>query len=102
MAQAILQIAADIKEQYPDLNGSYVEFKTTNGLERLTHEQAASLIIDAVSTVRDAGHDVIVRHALISGNRGILVFMPGFELIDGNLRLVASEAAEPLAAEAPA
>jgi len=41
--------------------------------------------------VREAGHDVIVRHALVSGKRGILVFMPGFELIDGNLRLVASE-----------
>ncbi len=71
--------------------------KKKPGLDRMSRFDAVALVANMALEVRDAGHDVIVRHALISGNRGILVFMPGFELIDGNLRLVASEAVEPLA-----
>lgn len=63
---------------------------------------AVALVANMALEVRDAGHDVIVRHALVSGNRGILIFMPGFELIDGNLRLVANEAIDLVAEEASA
>ena len=73
--------------------------KKKPGLDRMSRFDAVALVANMALEVRDAGHDVIVRHALVSGNRGILIFMPGFELIDGNLRLVASEAVEPLAAE---
>ena len=59
---------------------------------------AVALVANTALEVREAGHDVVVCHAAISGNRGILIFMPGFELIDGNLRLVAS--AEPTHTEA--
>jgi len=54
-----------------------------------------ALVTNMALEVRGAGHNIVVRHALVSGKRGILVFMPGFELIDGNLRLVASEPAAP-------
>ncbi len=63
-------------------------------LEQMSRFDVVALVANMALEVRDAGHDVIVRHALVSGKRGILVFMPGFELIDGNLRLVASEPEE--------
>lgn len=49
---------------------------------------AVALVTNMALELRDVGHNVVVRHAAVSGQRGILVFMPGFELIDGNLRLV--------------
>ena len=63
-------------------------------LEQMSRFDVVALVANMALEVRDAGHDVIVRHALVSGKRGILVFMPGFELVDGNLRLVASEPEE--------
>ena len=65
-----------------------------HSLEQMSRFDVVALVANMALEVRDAGHDVIVRHALVSGKRGILVFMPGFELIDGNLRLVASEPEE--------
>lgn len=75
--------------------------KKKPGLDRMSRFDAVALVANMALEVRDAGHDVIVRHALVSGKRGILVFMPGFELIDGNLRLVANEAPEQVAEPAP-
>ena len=63
-------------------------------LEQMSRFDVVALVANMALEVRDAGHDVIVRHALVSGKRGILVFMPGFELVDGNLRLVAREPEE--------
>lgn len=52
---------------------------------------AAALVANTALEVRDSGHNVIVRHARVQGQAGILIFIPDFELIDGNLRLVANE-----------
>lgn len=68
--------------------------KKRPGLERMSRFDAVALVTNMALEVRDAGHDLIVRHAAVAGQRGILVFMPGFELIDGNLRLVESVVAE--------
>lgn len=55
---------------------------------------AVALVTNMALELRDVGHNVVVRHAAVSGERGILIFMPGFELIDGNLRLVEAAVAE--------
>lgn len=55
---------------------------------------AVALVTNMALELRDVGHNVVVRHAAVSGQRGILIFMPGFELIDGNLRLVEAAVAE--------
>lgn len=55
---------------------------------------AVALVTNMALELRDVGHDLVVRHAAISGKRGILIFAPGFELIDGDLRLVATETPE--------
>ena len=68
--------------------------KKKHSLEQMSRFDVVALVANMALEVREAGHDVIVRHALVSGKRGILVFMPGFELVDGNLRLVASEPEE--------
>ncbi len=65
--------------------------KKKPGLERLSRFDAVALVANTALEVRDSGHDVIVRHAHVQGRPGILILMPGFELIDGNLRLVATE-----------
>lgn len=49
---------------------------------------AVAMVANTAVVARDSGHPVTVRHARIQGERGILVFIPGFELIDGNLKLV--------------
>ena len=82
-----------------DLESLTTQEKKKPCLERMSRFDAVALVANMALEVRAAGHDVVVRHALVSGNRGILVFMPGFELIDGNLRLVANEAAESVAQE---
>jgi len=69
--------------------------KKKHSLEQMSRFDVVALVANMALEVREAGHDVIVRHALVSGKRGILVFMPGFELVDGNLRLVASEPPAP-------
>ena len=78
-----------------DLESLTTQEKKKPGLDRMSRFDAVALVANMALEVREAGHDVVVRHAAISGNRGILIFMPGFELIDGNLRLVATAAPEP-------
>lgn len=73
--------------------------KKKHSLEQMSRFDVVALVANMALEVRDAGHDVIVRHALVSGKRGILVFMPGFELIDGNLRLVTTEESTPEVAQ---
>ena len=62
-------------------------------LQKMSRFDAVALVANMALELRDVGHDLIVRHAAISGQRGILIFAPGFELIDGNLRLVVTEEA---------
>jgi hypothetical protein len=50
-----------------------------------------ALVVNTALKVRDGGHDIVVRHAKVTGQAGILVFLPGFELNDGNLELVQEE-----------
>jgi hypothetical protein len=64
--------------------------KKQNALRGMSRFDAVALVANMALELRDAGHDLVVRHALVSGKRGILIFAPGFELIDGNLRLVAT------------
>jgi hypothetical protein len=68
--------------------------KKQNALQKMSRFDAVALVANMALELRDVGHDLIVRHAAISGQRGILIFAPGFELVDGNLRLVASESEE--------
>lgn len=68
--------------------------KKQNALRGMSRFDAVALVANMALELRDAGHDLVVRHALVSGKRGILIFAPGFELVDGNLRLVVSEAEE--------
>lgn len=75
---------------------STTQEKKRPGLERMSRFDAVALVTNMALEVREAGHNLIVRHAVVGGQRGILVFMPGFELIDGNLRLV-----EPATVEEP-
>ena len=63
-------------------------------MQKMSRFDAVALVANMALELRDVGHDLIVRHAAISGQRGILIFAPGFELVDGNLRLVASEPEE--------
>ena len=74
-----------------DLESLTPQERKRHALERMSRFDAVALVANTALELRGAGHDVVVRHAAISGQRGILVFMPGFELIDGNLRLVATE-----------
>lgn len=60
----------------------------------LSRFDAAALVANTALKVRDSGHAVIVRHAKVLGEQGILVFIPGFELIDGDLKLVTNEPEE--------
>ena len=62
-------------------------------LQKMSRFDAVALVTNMALELRDVGHNVVVRHAAVSGERGILIFMPGFELIDGNLRLVSTEPA---------
>lgn len=50
-----------------------------------------ALVANTALVAKDSGGPVEVRHARISGNRGILIFMPGFELLDGRVSRVATE-----------
>lgn len=59
-----------------------------NLLGNLSRFDAAALVANTAIKVREGGHQIVVRHAKVAGEQGILVFIPGFELIDGNLRLV--------------
>ena len=68
--------------------------KKQNALRGMSRFDAVALVANMALELRDAGHDLVVRYALVSGKRGILIFAPGFELVDGNLRLVVSEAEE--------
>lgn len=81
-----------------NLENSMTQEKQKPGLDRLSRFDAVALVANTALEVREAGHNVVVRHALVSGERGILIFMPGFELIDGNLRLVSNQVIEQVAA----
>jgi hypothetical protein len=50
-----------------------------------------ALVVNTALKVRDGGHEIVVRHAKVAGEAGILVFLPGFELTDGNLKLIQKE-----------
>ena len=57
----------------------------------LSRFDAAALVASTAVEVRDKGHQIVVRHAKVQGEQGILIFIPGFQLVDGNLSLVANE-----------
>lgn len=65
--------------------------KTPPSTESLSRFDAVALVVNTALKVRDGGHDIVVRHAKVTGQAGILVFLPGFELNDGNLELVQEE-----------
>jgi hypothetical protein len=69
--------------------------KTPPNTESLSRFDAVALVVNTAIKVRDGGHDIVVRHARVTGQAGILVFLPGFELNDGNLKLVPEPATEP-------
>ena len=48
------------------------------------HDVVAMIMNTAVVAKRD--HPVMVREAKISGKKGVLVFMPGYEMVSGKLR----------------
>ena len=77
-----------------DLESLTMQERKKLSLEQMSRFDVVALVANMALEVREAGHNIVVRHALVSGRRGILVFMPGFELVDGNLRLVASEPEE--------
>lgn len=85
-----------------DLESLTPQERKKNALGRMSRFDAVALVANMALELRDVGHDLVVRHALVSGKRGILIFAPGFELIDGNLRLVATEESTPAAPEEPA
>lgn len=58
----------------------------------LSRFDAVAMVANTALVAREGGHSVTVRHARIEGQRGILIFIPGFELVDGDLRLVEEKA----------
>lgn len=67
--------------------------KTKPDFSDMSRFDVAGMVVNTAIVARDSGHKVTVRHARVEGERGILVFVPGFELIDGVLGLV--EESEP-------
>lgn len=65
--------------------------KQKTDLRHLSKFDAAALVANTALVARDSGHPFVVRHAKVQGEQGILIFIPGFELVDGELRLVANE-----------
>lgn len=63
----------------------------------LAEHDAITLVTNTAVVAKQSGHPVIVRHARIGGQRGILVFMPDYELVAGRVQKVAQEA-EPVEA----
>ena len=66
--------------------------KKKQDFSSLSRFDAAALVANTALVARDSGHEVVVRHAKVQGEQGILIFIPGFELVDGNLSLVATVA----------
>lgn len=62
--------------------------KKQKDFSHMSRFDVAGLVANTALMARDSGHQVVVRHARVEGQRGILVFIPGFELHDGNLSLV--------------
>lgn len=58
----------------------------------MDRQAVAQVVVDTALGVQSKGHQVVVRHAKVQGEQGILIFIPGFELRDGNLSLVATVA----------
>ncbi|OQB38038.1 MAG: hypothetical protein BWY09_01453 [Candidatus Hydrogenedentes bacterium ADurb.Bin179] len=65
--------------------------KTSPSTEKFSRFDAVALVVNTALKVRDGGHEIVVRHAKVAGEAGILVFLPGFELTDGNLKLIQEE-----------
>lgn len=61
----------------------------------LAEHDAVALVTNTAVVAKQSGHGVVVRHARIEGQRGILVFMPGYELVEGRVRK--TEVGEPQA-----
>jgi hypothetical protein len=74
------------------LKTSAKQEKKQSGLSRLSRFDAAALVANTAVEVREGGHNIVVKHARVQGEQGILIFIPGFELVDGDLRLVANDA----------
>lgn len=69
-------------------------------LRNMSRVNAAELVANTAMATKAAGHDwLIVRHAKVAGQQGILVFLPGFEITDGRLQALTTPpvpAAEPV------
>lgn len=49
----------------------------------MAEHDVVALVTNTAVVAKNSGHPVTVRHARVEGQRGILVFMPGYELADG-------------------
>jgi len=65
--------------------------KQQNDFSDLSHVDAVALVANTAIVARDSGHNVQVKVASIKGERGIVIFMPGYHMVDGRvLPLVAN------------
>jgi hypothetical protein len=59
----------------------------------LAEHDAVAIVMNTAVVARDSGHPITVQHARIQGQRGILIFIPGYELAEGRVQRVVEELA---------
>lgn len=57
----------------------------------MAEHDIVALVTNTAVVAKQSGGPVVVRHARIEGQRGILVFMPEYELVEGRVRKVEQE-----------
>ncbi len=55
----------------------------------LAEHDAVAIVMNTAVVARNSGHPITVQHARIQGQRGILIFIPGYELVGGRVQQVA-------------
>lgn len=58
-------------------------------------QEAFEKIVNTALAAREDGHPIIVRHARIKGQPGLLVFIPGYQMENGSLQPIQEPAPAP-------
>lgn len=62
--------------------------------EGLSKTNAAEFVVNNAMVTKDAGHDwIVIRHAKVTGQQGILIFLPGFEVVNGRVSRIVTNPA---------
>lgn len=65
--------------------------KRKNDLSDLSAMEMASMLVATAVSGKQSGHTIRVSHAAVGSHRGIMIWLPGFEMRDGNVLPVAQK-----------